>query len=166
MKKLLLVMAILSIMLCACKDKTVVDDVTNNTQDTETTSVKNVEYNTPDFTDKSDFKINTSSDADGISFERIVWQDESNAQLDLELSGGKMASLKVTMQEVVIDEEEVSTFSVGGQEVTRYKAIDGLSHYIWSKDNFYFELTSSEDIKDDDLEKIVKGYSAQVGANN
>ena len=162
MKKILLVIVILAVMLCACENKKN-NDVTNNGDNTETN--KNVEYKNPDFTDRTDFKINTSSEANDISYDKIILHDEGNAQLDLKLSNGNMASLNVTKQEIIFDDDETSTFSIGGQEVMYYLAIDGMSHYAWSKDNFYFELISREDLDNDEIAKVVKGYSAQVGAN-
>ncbi len=164
MKKILLVMLILSFVLCACEDKKSDNDVTNNVNNIEQTD--NNEYKNPDFTDKTDFKINTSSDIEDIYFDKIVLHDESNAQLDLKFSQDRVGSLFVTKQEIDFDEDEISTFSIGGEEVSYYKAIDDMNHYIWSKDNFYFEFTSINEFTNEEIAKIVKGYSAQVGANN
>jgi len=172
MKKILLVMVILSMVLCACNEKKTNDvEVTNNeTQKNEEIEsnepVKDIEYTKPDFTDNTDFKINTSSEVDEVSFEKIVLHDESNAQLDLGFPDDKVGTLIVSKQEIIFDEEEASTFSIGNEEVSRYKAVDGMNHYIWKKDNFYFELISESEFSDEEIAKVVVGYSAQVGASD
>ena len=172
MKRLLLVLLVasISIMLIACDNKKQPKPgpggiESDNVQVDETGEYLGgeVEYANPDFTDRTDFKVDKSAELSNVSYDRIFLQSKERAQLDLMFSNDRVGSLVVSKIEAIITDSLAVTESIGGVEVTHWKAIDQMKHYNWEKDNFYFEFSTMDDFSDEELAKIFNGYSVEVG---
>lgn len=172
MKKLLLVLLVIciSISLIACEKKKSnepgpngIESPTVQTGEEGEYIEGEVEYAKPDFTDRTDFKVEQSSELSNVSYDRIFLQSKERAQIDLMFSNNRVGSLVVSKIESIITDSSATTSSIGGVEVTYWKAIDQMKHYCWEKDNFYYELSTMDDFSEDELAKIVNGYSAEVG---
>ena len=87
----------------------------------------------------------------------------NNAQLDLKFKDGKVGSLMVSKTGISIPTEEVAVFSIAGVEVTEYSSIDGFKHYVWEKNNSYFDFSSLEEFSDEEITKVINGYSIEIG---
>ena len=168
MKKLLLVVLVvgLSLLLIACEvdNKPTSGDSGKKTQtEVEKEPFFGVEeYTEPDFTDRTDFKVEKSESADDIEYDRIFLHGMNNAQLDLKFKDGKIGTLMVSKLGIDIP-EEVTTHSIANTEVTKYTTDDGIYHYIWARDNSYYDFQSLVEFSDDDLAKVIKGYSIVMG---
>ena len=169
MKKFLLIVLIVSlaVFLLACEDKT-----KNQSGDTKTiekvetikeTFVGTAEYKEADFTDRTDFKVVKSQESSDIEYDSIFLHGMNSAQLDLKFKDGKVGSLMVSKVEMQIPSDEVATFSIAGVEVSKYTGIDGFKHDVWTKNNSYYDFSSLEDFSDEELTKIINGYSIEVG---
>jgi len=168
MKKVLLVVLVigLSMLLIACGEE---NKPTSGDTDTKVkTEVEKEpfygveEYSNADFTDRTDFRVEKSESANDIEYDRIFLHGMNNAQLDLKFKDGKIGTLMVS--KFVGDvPEEVNTYSIANTEVTKYTTADGIYHYTWSKDNFFYDFQTIEDFSDEDLTKVINGYSIVIG---
>ncbi len=169
MKKFLLIILVISLatLLLACEDKT--KNLSGDKVDTVTetkikeTFVGTAEYKEPDFTDRTDFKVTKSEESNDIEYDSIFLHGMNSAQLDLKFKDGKVGSLMVSKFEMQIPSGEVATFSIADTEVSKYTGIDGFKHSVWTKSNSYYDFSSLEDFSDEELTKVIKGYSIEVG---
>ncbi len=172
MKKLILLIA--TVMICSLlfgcnQKKEPIDNGNGGTKTTEDNTntqneeieIRDAEYKEPDFTDKSDFKVEKSEELSNVSYDSIFLRDEDNAQLDLRFEEGKVGSLLVSKKEIFVSNEDTVNYSLNNTEVTTYTEIDGIKHYVWEKEGFYFEFMTSDNFQNEEIEKIVKGYSAK-----
>ena len=174
MKKLLLIIMIisLSLVLFACKEKKSNEPVIGN----ENTGIAQadeegkeeyfsgtVEYENTDFTDRTDFKVNKDDNMSNANYDRIFLLDRDTAQLDLKFDNGKIGTLMVQNTSEPYAEEGATSKNIMGVEVTYYEAIDGIKHYSWKKNETCFEFVSDSEFSDEELSKIISGYSVEMG---
>ena len=174
MKKLLLIIMIisLSLVLFACKDKKSNEPVIGN-ENTEIAQTDEegkeeyfsgtVEYENTDFTDRTDFKVNKDESLSNVEYDRIFLLSRDMAQLDLKFDNGKLGTLMVLTAGEAYAEEGATSKSIMGVDVTYYEAIDGIKHYSWVKNETGYEFVSEEEFSDEELSKIIAGYSIETG---
>ena len=169
MKKLLLIVMVvgLALLLIACgvdNSKPTSGDSGKKTQtEVEKEPFFGVEeYAEPDFTDRTDFKVEKSESASDIEYDRIFLHGMNNAQLDLKFKDGKIGTLMVSKLGIDLP-EEVTTHSIANTEVTKYTTDDGIYHYVWARDDSYYDFQTLEELSNDDLAKVINGYSIVMG---
>ena len=135
----------------------VIEENTNE----QTEEINDKEYKEADFTDVAGFKVEKSEELSDSSYDGIFLKDSSTAQLDLKFKDDKIGTLIVSKKEIVVYEEDVVSNSLNNIEVASYKAVDGLKHFVWTKDGFFYEFLTNDDFSNKEIEKIVKGYSAK-----
>ena len=122
------------------------------------------EYEDTDFTDRAGFKVTKSDDLSDVSYDTILLHGSESAQLDLKFANGKIGTLKVGKTVISVEtDEDVSTYKIDAYEVSTYVSLDGIRHYLWQKDGFYYKLSTLEDFSNQELTNIIGGYSVEVG---
>lgn len=114
---------------------------------------ENIEYDTPDFSDISDFKVDTLPYEDIITFEQARLKPGHIGELDFTVDPGWQAVLRVAPDSRGINlddfdticEEKATDITVDGTQVRIFDTAGGSSLFLWNKDGFdyvlYFEDT-------------------------
>ena len=148
-------------------NNTVIDNKTNNEGDEE--KVENpfedgyISYEKPDFTDVTDFKVETSNEVKDVKFDAIMLHDYGSAQLDLKFDKDRVGTLSVSNTDNTTVSDDAAVKSIADTEVTYVVGIDQIKHYYWVKNEMYFSFATKGDFTDDEIAKIIKGYSVDVG---
>ena len=165
MKKFVLVIMIVSlaVLLLACeKQEGGSTNKGGTTKETEKAPFVGVEeYKEADFTDKTDFKVTKSDDAKDIEYDKIFLHGMNTAQLDLKFKDGKIGTLMISKVEKTVP-ENAPIFSIANTEVAKYSAA-GVYHYVYSKGNTYYDFNALEEFSDEEMAKVIKGYSLEIG---
>jgi hypothetical protein len=122
-----------------------------------------ISYKEPDFTDVTDFKVETSNDVKDVAFDAIMLHDYGSAQLDLKFDKDRVGTLSVSNTDNSNSSEEATVKDIADTEVSYVEGIDQIKHYYWEKDGMYFSFATKGDFSDEELAKIIKGYSVNVG---
>ena len=122
-----------------------------------------ISYEEPDFTDVTDFKVESSNDVKDVKFDAIMLHDYGSAQLDLKFDKDRVGTLSVSNSEIAGDLEDATVKNIADVEVSYVVGIDQIKHYYWEKDEMYFSFATKGDFSEEEISKIIKGYSVDVG---
>lgn len=170
MKRILSVLFIcvmvLLLVACEIKDKEKTDSKLDN--GVTKTDVEGVlQYKEPNFMKDAGFEVVKSDSLSDLAYDTILLTDNSTAQLDFAFSDGRLATLLIKKTEDYLNEKEFENIKVGDFEVKKRTEIDNITHYYWTKEYTFYVLSIPADteLSDADLQRIIEGFSINVGDN-
>ena len=124
-------------------------------------------FDKPDFKDEAGYSVVKSDSLSKIKYDGIQLLDGANGQLDLTLDGDKKATLLIKKSEDYIDEEGVKNIKIGDYEVKLSEGLDSIDRYYWKKDkvNYVLSFNKNTGLSDEEILKIIEGFSIEVGEN-
>lgn len=176
MKKFLvfLMIGILTFLLIGCEDKKQEDNKSSNntviSNDSNLSSEESLgitSYKEPLFKEKAGYDVVKADSLSNVKYNGIMLMEDGSSQLDLEFEDGKQATLLVKKVADYIDEQDYSNLKIGDYEVKYKTDLDNFSRYLWTKDNTFYVFTTANtnNFSNDDILKIIEGFSLNVGEN-
>ena len=123
-----------------------------------------VEYDSADFTDKTDFKVNKSEELSSVEYDNIFLHDKDSAQLDLKFSNDRIGTLVVSRNDssYYSSDEEKSSLTIEGTEVEKVIGNDGIIHYSWNKNNVNYRFDTLSEFTNVELASIINGFTMET----
>ncbi len=176
MKKVLALIIVLTfaIVLVACEDDSDNSQPNVNNPNNYTTSNNEANdelgirvYRDADFMEVAGYKVIKDNSISDIKYNNILLNADGNSQLDLQLADGKLATLLVKKVADYVDDEQAEHIAIGDYEVRLVKGIDNINTYYWNKDDtsYVLSVSNKSDFSNDELLKIINGFSINAGDN-